>query len=250
MLRSLYTSATGMLTQRKKMDVITNNISNIETAGYKKDKLVSRSFADMMLVRINDPAMGNITEIGSINTGVHVDEVITSFGEGAYEETGSTCDLALASQGFFAISTANGERYTRDGSFSVNTEGYLVTPSGDYVMGQNGQLQVKTDEFSVDSQGNITADGVAVGQLKIVTFGDPAGLRKTGDNLYINYTNQAAQTDGEINVMQGFIEASNVDIATEMVDMISVYRTYETNQKMIQMIDETLSKAVNEVGRV
>lgn len=250
MLRSLYIAATGMLVQRKKMDVITNNITNVETTGYKKDQLLSRSFKDMMIERINDPAVIGISRtIGPLSTGVHIDEIATDFMQGNMENTEKLTDFAIQGNGFFAVSTANGERYTRDGSFGLNSEGYLVTADGNYVLGESGRIHIGAMKFSVDEQGNVSINGVSAGRLKIVTFTNPEGLRKEGNNLYINYNAGVSQT-GQYSVKQGFLEGSNVDIAREMVDMITVSRTYETNQRMVKMLDESLSKAVNEVGRV
>lgn len=251
MLRSLYIAATGMLVQRKKMDVITNNITNIETTGYKRDQLISRSFKDMLITRINDPAVVNYsTPIGNQNTGVHIDEVSTDFSQGNMEDTGKLTDLALQGPGFFTVSTPGGERYTRDGSFGVNSEGYLVTSDGNYVMGVSGKIRVGTGKFNVSGQGVVTVNGTPAGKLKIVTFADAKGLRKEGNNLYANYNAQTVATTAETSVKQGYLEGSNVDIAREMVDMISVSRLYDTNQRMVKMLDQSLDKAVNEVGRV
>ena len=251
MLRSLYIAATGMLVQRKKMDVITNNITNVETTGYKKDQLLSRSFKDMMIERINDPAVVSYsTYVGGQNTGVHIDEVATDFAQGNMEGTERLSDLAIQGPGFFTVNTAAGERYTRDGSFGVNSEGYLVTADGNYVMGVSGKIRVGKGKFTINEQGVVTVNGTPAGKLKIVTFADTKGLRKEGNNLYSNYNSTIAQTTAQTTVKQGYLEGSNVDIAREMVDMIAVSRTYETNQRMVKMIDESLGKAVNEVGRV
>lgn len=251
MLRSLYLAATGMMVQRKKMDVLTNNIANVETTGYKKDRLLSRSFRDMMIERTGDPYIVSIlTEIGPQNTGIHVDEIYTDFANGSMEETGRLSDLALQGSGYFVVSTAAGERYTRDGSFTVSTDGYLVTADGNPVMGTNGRIKVGTGKFTVDAQGNVTVNGATAGKLRVVSFADEGGLRKIGNNLYINYTNQAVGTAAGCTVKQGFLESSNVDIVREMVDMMEVSRTYETNQRMVKMLDESLGKAVNEVGRL
>jgi flagellar basal-body rod protein FlgF len=251
MLRSLYLAGTGMMVQRKKMDVLTNNIANAETSGYKSDRLISRSFKDMMIERTGDPYIVRImSEIGPQNTGVHVDEIYTDFTGGNMEETDLSTDLALQGNGYFVISTPAGECYTRDGSFTVSTEGYLMTADGNPVMGTNGRINVGTGNFAVDSQGNVTVNGTAVGQLRLVSFADQAGLRKIGNNLFINFTNQAVQPATGCTVKQGSLETSNVDIVREMVDMMQISSTYETNQRMVKMIDESLGKAVNDVGRV
>ena len=251
MLRGMYTAATGMLVQRKKMDVITNNIANLETTGFKASQLISRSFKDLLIARINDPSIVGVSQIiGSQNNGIQVDQIFTDFTQGALEQTDRSGDLAIAGEGYFAISTPKGERYTRDGTFYVNSEGYLTTADGNYVQGTNGRIHVGASDFQVDEQGNITVKNVSVGKLKIVTFDDSAGLRSEGGNLYYNYNAKVVTPTTPSTVKQGYLEASNVDITKEMVDMISVSRTYETNQKILKMLDESLGKAVNEVGRI
>ena len=252
MIRSLYLSGTNMIVQRRKMDVTTNNIANLETNGFKADKLLSRSFSDMLLSRVGDPAvLHRRTEVGPLNTGVHIDEVVTSFASGNIVETQKTSDMAIVGDGFFTVATPAGERYTRDGSFVVNRDGFLVSADGHFVLGTNGALRVGDEHFAVDAVGNVTAsDGTYLGQLRVATFDDLAGLRKTGNNLYVNYTNQTVRPAANSEVKQGFLETSNVQAAAEMVEMLTLYRHYETSQRMVKMVDETLAKAVNEVGRL
>ncbi|OQA16109.1 MAG: Flagellar basal-body rod protein FlgG [Firmicutes bacterium ADurb.Bin356] len=249
MLRSLYLSATHMLVQRRKVDVITNNIANMDTAGYKADKLVSRSFKDMLLVQTGKPAA--FGSVGPLNTGVHIDELITSFKEGSLEPTGRTLDLAIAGDGFFAVSTLAGERYTRNGAFTLNSEGFLVTADGNRVLGTAGFIQLDSPEFSIDELGNvINAEGETAGSLKLVHFEDKAGLSKLGDGLFINRSNQAAQAADGAKVFQGFLETSNTEAANEVFELMAASRTYETSQRVIRMLDDSLAKAVNEIGRV
>lgn len=248
MLRSLYLSATHMIVQRRKVDVITNNIANMDTAGYKADKLVSRSFKDMLLVQTGKASPGSV---GPLNTGVHIDELITSFKEGSLEPTGRTLDLAIAGDGFFAVSTLAGERYTRNGAFMLNSEGFLVTADGNRVLGTGGFIQLNSPEFSVDELGNvINAEGETAGSLKLVHFEDKAGLSKLGDGLFINRSNQAAQAADGVKVFQGFLETSNTEAANEVFELMAASRTYETSQRVIRMLDDSLAKAVNEIGRV
>ncbi len=249
MLRSLYLSATHMLVQRRKVDVITNNIANMDTAGYKADKLVSRSFKDMLLVQTGKSSANSLT--GPLNTGVHIDELITSFKEGSLEPTGRTLDFAITGDGFFAISTLAGERYTRNGAFTLNNEGYLVTADGSRVSGTSGFIQLDSPEFSIDELGNvINAQGETAGTLKLVSFDDKSGLSKMGDGLFINRSNQAPKASTEAKVLQGFLETSNTDAANEIFELMAASRTYETSQRVVRMLDESLSKAVNEIGRV
>lgn len=251
MLRGLYLSATNMMLQRKKVDVITNNIANMDTTGYKADSLISRSFEDLLLHRVGGTAADGSVEVGNMNTGVHIDEVITSFEEGSLEPTDRTADLAISGDGFFAVSTTAGERYTRDGSFTLNSEGYLTTADGNRVAGKSGFIKVTSPDFKVDEKGNVTnADGTNAGTLKIVSFADTTGLKKVGNGLFINETNQPVKTADKAVVRQGYLESSNTDITSEMLELMSASRTYETSQRMVKMIDETLGRAVSEIGKV
>lgn len=255
MIRSLYLSGTNMVVQRKRMDVTTNNIANVETAGYKSDKLISRSFRDMLLHKVGDPAIMNIRqEVGPLNTGVHIDEVITSFEQGSMADTGNLTDVALATEGFFVVDTPEGERYTRDGSFRINEDGYLTTNDGYMVMGESGspiQIENAVAGFSIEVSGTIrNADLEEIDRLRVVNFDNLGDLRKTGHNLYLNFTDQPVQDMENYEVRQGYLESSNVQIGNEIVDMMQLYRSYETSQRMVRMIDESLAKTVNEVGKV
>ena len=251
MLRSFYIAGTGMLTQRAKMSVLTNNLTNIDTTGYKKDVVVSRSFQDLLIQNSNDPSiLRTYGSIGSQNTGVHVEQVVTEFSQGNLEQTTRMSDFALEGQGFFVIQTPEGNRYTRDGSFSVGRGGYLINSDGHFVSGTAGSIFVGNGEFAVDEQGNVTVDGQPAGRLRIVTFDDLSGLRKAGNNLFSNFTGQAEREATDVKVKQGWLEGSNVDMASEVVSMVELNRAYELNQRVLKMVDESLSKTVNEVGRV
>lgn len=251
MLRSLYIAGTGMITQRAKMDVITNNIANMDTVGFKGDEMISRSFSDMLLNKISDPDVVNQRqEVGPLNTGTHIDQVFTDFSAGPLEETDLQTDLAIQGDGFFAVSTPQGVRYTRSGNFTVNSNGYLVTQEGYYVMGQDGgNLQVGNGDFSVAGDGTITSGNQTVGKLRLVTFNDLKDLRKTGNNLYTTYNNAQPVDVANPDIKQGWEETSNVDMATVMVDMMSTERNYQSNQQIVKMVDETLGKTVNDIAK-
>ncbi len=244
MLRSLYIASTGMITQRQKMDVVTNNIINVDTTGYKKDMLISRSFKDLMIERMSN------SMIGPQNTGVHLDDVITSFDQGDLEPTERLSDVALEGDGFFVVNTANGVRYTRDGAFAVTPEGFLVNSEGNYVQGTNGNIYVGSGAFTIDEQGYVIVNGVTANRLQLVTFGDLTGLEKVGSNLFANASAGAPQAATECKVKQGYLEGSNVDMAEEMVTMVELNRAYQVNQRVVTMLDQSLGKTVNEVGRL
>lgn len=249
MIRGLYLAGTGMLVQRSKMDVISNNIANVETLGYKQDLLLSRSFEDMLLSRMNDPSVVNRrTEVGALGPGVHIDEIGTDFGQGTPEQTGISTDLCIAGDGFFVVNTDEGERYTRAGNFTLDAEGYLTTWDGHKVQGDGGDIQLPSDRFLVAEGGEVfdLDTNTQISTLRIVEFEDPQTLRKAGDSLYTGEGGNEAENS---QVLQGYIESSNVNIAREMVDMIVTSRAFESNQRSARMIDETLEKAVNEIAR-
>lgn len=253
MQRGFYTAASGMIANRTRMDVITNNITNMDTIGYKKDTVVTNSFRDMYLERINDPSFLSARRnyIGNHNLGLFVDQMSTSFAPGAIEPTGEETDFAITGSAFFALSTPEGTRYTRAGNFAVDHNGYLVNHDGHLVLDTNSQaIQVGFDGFSVTSQGVVTVGGAQTAQMALVEFNDLAGLRKTGNNLFFHHFGEVpTQTAGASGVKQGAIEVSNVDLAAEAVEMITTNRAYEANSKAAQMIDDTLNKACNEIAR-
>jgi len=244
MLRSLYIASTGMLAQREKMDIVTNNIINVDTTGYKKDTLLSKSFKDMMIESMNG------SDIGEQNTGIHVDDVVTSFDQGDLEQTDRLSDLALEGDGFFVVNTSDGIRYTRDGAFAVSSGGYLVNSEGNYVQGTNGNIYVGKGDFAIDEKGNVSVDGKTVNKLQLVTFSDLTGLEKVGSNMFAAGSAGAPQAATNCKVKQGWLESSNVDMAEEMVTMTELNRAYQVNQRVLTMLDQSLGKTVNEVGKV
>ncbi len=242
MIRGLYTAATGMMVQRNKMDTLTNNLVNAETTGYKKETLVSSTFTEVMLDRLSDSGDNGI---GSYAYGNRVDQQYIDFSQGSLEETGKATDLAIIGDGFFVVQTAAGDRYTRAGNFAVDGEGYLVNGDGCYVLGRQGRIQAGGADFIVQADGAVLVDGAAVDTLRIETFTDLNVLRKQGDNLYYGYGDAAAVNATGFQVSQGVQENSNMDVVSGMVELLTLYRKYEANQKVVTMTNETLSMAVN-----
>lgn len=251
MLRGLYIAATGMLTQRKRMDVVTNNLTNVDTVGYKRDEVINTSFADVLTVRLHDqnPFLMD-TSVGDLTYGAYVEELYTDQTQGGLEPTERISDFAIAGDGYFVVQTPEGERYTRGGNFTVNQQGWLLTNEGYFVMGENGPLNVGVENnFDVRTDGTVRLDGQYLDRMLIVDFQDQSMLRKEGDNLFTNPlgTPMVAAT-GEIR--QATLEGSNVDLGVEMTDMIQLNRIYEANQRMLTTVDASLEKTVNEIGRV
>ena len=238
-----------MLTQRRQMDVTTNNLSNAQTVGFKKDTLSNRSFNDVLVSRINDPGTrdGSSTPVGPLTWGVHPDEITTDFTPGSVETTGRHTDIALDGDGFFVVQTPQGLRYTRSGDFTVSAAGVLTTQEGYPVMGTGGQVQVGGEDFAVDSQGFVSGPNAVPNRLLLAQFPDNAALVKDGNNLWQGPANAGAAT---ARVVQGAQETSNVDVAEEMVNMISISRNFESNSRMLSIINSTLDIACNRLGRL
>ena len=250
MTRGLYISGTGMLLQRRLMENVTNNITNVDTAGYKKDHLVSHSFDDVLVRRWNDTnIVGFRKYVGPFGWGTQVDQKYTDFSEGSFEQTDLMTDIALPGDVFFTVETQDGERFLKAGHFVVNPEGYLTDPEGHFVLGTDGRINVRDDKFTVTVDGGVYVDGRQVSTLRLASFEDIGNLRKQGSNLYYLVDGEAIEPE-EYSVLQGFLENSNVDTGREMVDMMTIYRAYEANQRIITMIDEINGKAVNEIGRL
>ena len=281
MVRGLYTGASGMIAQMKRIDVLSNNLANVNTTSYKKDTTIAKSFPEMLMRRINDDGVRKLPVgsydlmpvIGKMGTGVEINEVYTRYTQGSFKQTENPFDLALEGKGFLCVETERGERYTRNGSFLIDRDGWLVTKNGYRVLGENGPVQLKKNNFIVDEDGNIFQnlefagdplrlvsmeenewnDTVLVDRLKIVDFPKLRYVKKEGDSFYRETEYSGAAFVQEVerpNVRQGFLEQSNVNPVTEMVNLIEVHRSYDANQRMIQSHDAALGKAVNEVGRV
>jgi len=278
MLRGIYTGASGMLAQDAKMDAIANNLANVDKTAYKKDIAIFKSFPEMLIRRINESGLG-ITPAGSydaapvvgkLGTGVELNEVFTDFEQGSLQRTENNFDLALEGKGFFTVMTERGERYSRDGSFTLNQDGILMTHNGNPVIGENGIIRIQQNNFMVNERGEITVNGdlsadprdvvsmssnnwsnpVVIDKLKLVDFENIREIKKEGDSMYRETEFSGPPLPpGEIKVIQGFLEKSNINIVREMVDMIEVQRSYEANQKTVTSHDQALGKLINEVAR-
>ena len=193
MLRSMYASVSSMITLQARQSVITNNLANINTTGYKSETLVTKSFDDMLLHNKDsyENGVSNVNELGSLNFGVRIDDTVTSHKQGTLISTENNTDFAILGSGFFQVSDdTNNTYYTRDGSFKVNPQGYLVTNSGHYVMGTNTQtgnserIYVGTDLISISPDNGVMINGENKYKFNIVDFENYDNLTKYGNNLY------------------------------------------------------------------
>lgn len=258
MVKGLYTAYTGMINQEHRMDVLTNNLANADTNGYKKEGATAQSFDSILAYKIKDNSEGYrlAKKTGIHNPGVKIGEGYTDFSQGPLKTTSNPYDLALTDQGFFTIEFQNkqGEtsvKYTRDGNFTLTDSGELVTQDGDYVLGTNGQ-HIKIDPLKsveINTQGQIIQDGSVVATVQVTDFEDYDYLTRYGEN-YFEATDGAEEKESNAKVYSGYLETSNISVVNEMVNMITVSRAYETNQKVITTYDGTLDIAANQLGRV
>ncbi|MGI9951193.1 flagellar hook-basal body protein [Moorellaceae bacterium AZ2] len=251
MLRGLHLAATGMVAQQMRQEVISHNLANASTAGFKAETVPQRSFLELLLARIEAGAPG--TPIGPFSPGVLVDELVTDFSPGPLEETGRPTDLALVDRpgsppAFFAVLVEGETRYTRNGNFTLGPGGSLQTQDGFPVLGQNGPVVVGEEEWQIDSQGGVWVGGTLVDRLLVVTFDDPRQLERGEGLLFTAPPGLPPQAVAVAEVKQGFLEKSNLNAVNEIVNMLAALRAYEAGQKVIQVQDELLGKCVNEVG--
>jgi len=256
MLRSMYASVSSMITLQAKQGIITSNLANINTTGYKSQTLVAKSFDDMLLHNKDDykDGVSNVNELGSLNFGVRIDETATNYKQGTLISTENNTDFAIVGNGFFQVTDEqNNTYYTRDGSFKVNPQGYLVTNSGQYVMGINSQtgnserIYVGSDLISISPDNSVMINGENRYKFNIVDFENYDNLTKHGNNLY---KGEGGFNSNNYSIKQKYLEGSNIDSINEMAMMMETVKEFEANQKVIQTIDSTLSQIANEIGRV
>jgi flagellar basal-body rod protein FlgG len=223
----IYEAIRGATLKEKQLDIITNNLANTNTAGFKKDVL---TFDEVLQAQLS-----------------------TDLSPGSLNYTGNQLDVALGDKGFFKIQTERGIRYTRDGRFLLDAEGMLAVQSGDRVLSDNGSIQIKGREITITTSGDIIADGKRMGTLSIVDFTHPHFLKKEGDGLYAyddpNGEGRIVESN-PTSVQQRYLEASNVNPVEEMTKMIEALRAYESFTKVIQTFDEANAKLINEVGKL
>ncbi|QOR35359.1 hypothetical protein IMX26_00520 [Clostridium sp. 'deep sea'] len=254
--KSIYNVGSTMKFFQEKVNVISNNLSNSATMGFKKDTIVSESFDKILLRNFKSQVsvFGNddITKTSFMEEytpGVYASEVITSYEKGNLEDTGRKSDIALATDSYMVVKTKKEDVYIGSATTKRDNEGYLIVPTLGRVQGESGDIQIESNDFTIDEVGRIYVDGEEVDKIKAVQFRDMKQIKKVGD---VSFTTPKSnvQDDDEAMFQQGFLEGSNVNMTNEMVDLIEVSRRYQTVQQTIQMLDEIFGIAVNKIGRV
>lgn len=278
LFKGFYTVASGMIAQQRKTEILTNNMGNANTPGFKADQSTIRSFPDMLLSAkgtTNIPTqkglnLSELKQVGALNTGIYLQETLANYSQGSIYETNLTTDIALVDGQvpineetgksgaiFFRLQhPEGGETYTRNGNFTLDGQGYLVNSNGLYVLDQNGQtIQLPNDDFQLTENGGIYVNGAQVGTIGVSFSTNPDELIKQDNGLFrtIDGTNlpTAYGQDGlAFETKQSYLEGSNVDSAQSMTELLTAYRAFEANQKVLQAYDRSMEKAVNEIGKV
>lgn len=256
MIRSLWISKTGLDAQQTQMDVISHNLANVSTAGFKRSRAV---FEDLLYQTLRQPGAQSSqqTQLPSglqIGTGVRPVATERIFTQGNLQQTGNSKDLSITGEGFFSVLLPDGTTgYTRDGSFQVDNQGQLVTASG-FVIQPAITIPANAQTISIGRDGTVsvtqqgTVASTQVGQMQLTTFINPAGLESKGENLYLetgasgNAQTSTPGTNGAGVLSQGYIETSNVNVVEELVNMIQTQRAYEINSKAITTSDQMLQR--------
>ncbi len=266
MVKGFYNLTSGMLTQRRNLDVISSNIANVSTAGFKSDQLVSSTFREEMMARTGNTDKSNPEALADVSMARIPRETITNFEQGTFRQTGKKLDFAVSGEGFFQLQNDGGVRYTRSGSFNLNNEGYLCSQDGDLLLGAEGPIRVfdpaggeptkdgdigeilfNTENVMVDAMGNVYGvDGAYIDTIELVTFADPSQLVK--QDAYFTGGGEAFPANGEI--LQGWLENSNVDALNEMVSMIESQRHLQSAAQILKMYDQMLAKATTDIGKI
>jgi flagellar basal-body rod protein FlgF len=247
MIKGIYSSSNGMPPMLVRMEVLSNNLANINTTGFKRDAM----FVEMM----KDPGIAPGADAGELTTQLNVERT-TDFADGSLHQTNNPLDVALQGKGYFVVQTPTGERYTRNGNFTLSLDGTLTTNEGYAVLGAEGKIKfpdlqkMAQENIAINQTGEINVGKTTVGKLRVVEFQDQSQLKKAGDSMFtIDPKNDSRKTEVDLpSVRQGFLEESNVDGIAEMIEMIEIMRNFESNQKAIAAQDATLERAL-EVGK-
>ncbi len=258
MYTGLYTAVAGSITQEKRLDVLTNNLANATTIGFKAEKshfhgtFVQTVVGKVQVSERTPPVMTAIDPLKNRHIPYHPQiTTYTDFSQGDIRETGNPLDIALEGSGFFVVEGANEETfYTRQGTFAINSEGLLVTQNGLLVQGESGPIKVQGSQVRIDKTGGVSIEGTVVDRLKLVDFSQPYPLAKMGDALF-HTVGPDPQTEEPSNlaVHQGAVELSNSSLIQLLGKVIQTSRAYEAYQRMIRTFDDTAERAVNDIAR-
>ncbi len=248
MFKGFYNLTSGMLTQGWRLDVISNNMANVATPGFKSDTYTFSTFDQAMWLRVGNKHK-NYEEIGQQSFITAPSRLYTDYTQASFDETGLTLDFGIEGDGYFAIDTPDGRVYTRGGSFSLDDEGYLALPGQGRVLSQEGEpILLITDKIECDTQGVLyTEEGGVLGRIGVFAFADNGELVKNAQGLF---TGEGAQAAERFKVYQGMLERSNADMVRQMTEMMTAQRAYQSAVQAAKIYDAVMTKATTEVGRL
>ena len=218
------------------LDFVANNVANANSAGFKSEHLY-------YAMKGKDAQENSRIDLGPTATRI-------DFTQGTLNRTGNKFDLAIESEGFFTIQTKNGIAYIRNGSFMLNKNNELVTPAGDYVMGESGKIVISGESVGIDADGSIQVDGSVAGKLKITSFSNPDDISRAAAGQYVDSGKAGPKKADNYKIASGYLEMSNVNAVKEMVDMIDIQRTFETYQKIILAMSDLDKISTNRIGKL
>jgi len=249
MFKGFYNLTSGMLTQGKRLDIISNNMTNVATAGYKTDTFTATTFDEVMWQRVGNKYK-EYEELGEQSFITAPSQLYTDYLQSGFDDTGLPLDFGIEGAGFFAVNTPQGRMYTRNGSFSLDNDGYLYLPGQGRVLDANGQeLQLGTDKLDSDGYGGLRdTAGNFYGRIGVFAFADPGEqLEKNEQGMFVTDAQPEAVTSI---VHQKMIERSNVDWVREMTQMISSQRAYQSAAEVTKIYDQVMRQATEDVGRL
>lgn len=259
MRESMYSALFGAMSNELRLDTISNNLANVNTTGFKKE---AYAFHDTFQRFAHDYLTDDRTNLREkelwpkayVQARPRLSGQYSDQSQGSMQVTGNPLDLALVGKGYFKVRTPDGDKMTRSGSFQLASDGRLITEQGYEVLGDGGTPVTlpRDNKIEIDANGRITADGNQVAMLDLVDVSNPKALEKVGHNLFqIKKDSRATEIPSEgLSVQQGYLEKSNVEIVSEMVNMMEAQRAFEINQKIMTTTDGMESLVINKVGQI
>lgn len=242
----LYLAGAGAMTQQMRLEVVTNNLANVNTAGYRGEKTVFRTELEAAQLTPLPPG-----EIQPLSPYAPPFSTVVDFSQGPLQHTGNPLDVAINGPGFFSVQTPEGVQYTRQGSFTLDSEGTLVTADGYPVLGDGGPITLEEGRVEISLDGTIYLNGDEAELLAVTVFDDPQVLKKAGNGRFSlpQGANPGDRPD-DVEISQGYVEMANVSVITAMTEMIETSRMFELYQKVIQTADDADGVSISKVGDV
>lgn len=249
MSRGLYTLTSGMLTQQRKIEISSNNMANVNTTGYKKEQAVTTNFGSLLINKLQqDGIYEEATPLAEVSLIRITEDNNTIHSQGTLDETNGAFDFAIIGAGFFAVDNNGTNLYTRNGSFNLDNDGYLIFSNKGRVQGEYGDIYLGTDKYDFTEDGSIYVDGELIDRITIFDFDDYNTLDKISEGMY-GATVEPNIVDMPV-LKKGTLERSNVNLSQEMVDVLSSQRALQSNSQALKMYDMIMESAANQIGRI